>query len=170
MDPSAVLALCHEHAAAEAVFDVERILRTLAPAPVYEFYPANRSLTGRARVEIFYRVEYPRFAATVTDFEVLGEWVNERAALQEYVIVVREDETETPVPFRVLSMMPVDGERQLLKGETLYCDEAFGRHLLGSLWAETAPLAGGTGRFDSPSQASSARSTSPPPGPSPSRG
>ena len=142
MDPSAVLALCHEHAAAEAVFDVERVLRTLVPEPVYEFYPASRSLTGRGRVETFYRVEYPRFAATVTEFELLGEWVNERAALQEYVIDVRGDEAGTPMPFRVLSMMQVDGERQLFSGETLYCDEAFGRHLLGSLWAETAPLVG----------------------------
>ena len=89
MDPAAVLALCHGHAAAEADFDVERILRTLVPDPVYEFYPANRSLTGRDRVQTFYRVEYPRFAATVAHFEVLGEWVNERAALQEYVIEVR---------------------------------------------------------------------------------
>ena len=32
MDPTAVLALCHEHAAAEAAFDVDRILRTLVPA------------------------------------------------------------------------------------------------------------------------------------------
>jgi len=143
MDPAAVLALCHEHAAAEAVFDVDRTLRTLVPDPVYEFYPANRSLTGSERVETFYRVEYPRFAATVTGFEVLGEWVNEQAALQEYVIEVRPHQgAETSVPFRVLSMMPVDDDRQLLKGETLYCDEAFVRHLLGSLWAETATLGG----------------------------
>ena len=72
MDPAAVLALCHEHAAAEAAFDVDRILRTLVADPVYEFYPANRSLTGWERVETFYRVEYPRFAATVTGFDLLG--------------------------------------------------------------------------------------------------
>jgi hypothetical protein len=143
MVPAAVLALCHEHAAAEAAFDVDRILRTLVPDPVYEFYPANRSLTGWARVETFYRVEYPRFAGTVTRFELLGEWVNEQAALQEYVIDVRrEPAVETSTPFHVLSMMPVDPQRQLLRGETLYCDEAFGRHLLGSLWEETGPLAG----------------------------
>ena len=143
MDPAAVLALCHEHAAAEAAFDVDRVLRTLVPDPVYEFYPVNRSLTGWERVETFYRVEYPRFAATVTDFELLGEWVNEQAALQEYVIDVHfQPGVETTTSFRVLSMMPVDPERRLLRGETLYCDQAFGRHLLGSLWEETAALAG----------------------------
>jgi hypothetical protein len=143
MDPAAVLALCHEHAAAEAVFDVDRVLRTLVPDPVYEFYPANRSLTGWERVETFYRVEYPRFAATVTGFELRGEWVNEQAALQEYRIDVRRSPAvETSTPFRVLSMMPVDPQHQLLRGETLYCDEAFGRHLLGSLWDETETVGG----------------------------
>ena len=143
MDPAAVLALCHEHAAAEAAFDVDRILATLVPDPVYEFYPANRSLTGWASVEAFYRVDYPRFAATVARFELLGEWVNERAAIQEYVIDVHpQPGVETVTSFRVLSMMPVDPERRLLGGETLYCDEAFGRHLLGSQWGETATLAG----------------------------
>lgn len=142
MDPAAVLALCHEHAAAEAVFDVDRVLHTLVPDPVYEFYPANRSLTGWEKVETFYRVEYPRFAMTVARFELLGEWVDEQAALQEYVIDVRpQADVETTMSCRVLSMMPVDPERGLLRGETLYCDEAFGRHLLGSLWAETRSLA-----------------------------
>jgi hypothetical protein len=143
MDPASVLALCHEHAAAEATFDVDRILATLVPDPVYEFYPANRSLSGWEQVETFYRVEYPRFAATVTHFTMLGEWVNEQAALQEYIIEAHcSPSDEASSRFRVLSMMPVDPERQLLRGETLYCDEAFGRHLLGSLWGETAPLAG----------------------------
>ena len=76
-------------------------------------------------------------------FELLGEWVNEQAALQEYVIDVHpQPGVETAASFRVLSMMPVDPERRLLRGETLYCDQAFGRHLLGSLWEETATLAG----------------------------
>jgi hypothetical protein len=141
VDPAAVLALCHEHAAAEAVFDVDRILRTLVPGPVYEFFPSNRSLTGWDRVETFYRVEYPRFAATVTSFELLGEWVNEQTAIQEYLIEVRQRPSdERTTPFRVLSMMPVDPQRQLLRGETLYCDEEFGRHLLGSLWEETTTI------------------------------
>jgi hypothetical protein len=139
MEPAALLALCREHAAAEAAFDIDRILRTLVPDPVYEFYPANRSLSGWNRIETFYRDEYPRFAATVVRFEVLGEWVNEHAALQEYVIDVRP-ESGAEASFRVLSMMPVDDERQLLAGETLYCDEAFVRHLLGSLWTEMTSL------------------------------
>jgi hypothetical protein len=40
VDPPAVLALCHEHADAEAAFDIDRVLATLVPEPLYEFYPA----------------------------------------------------------------------------------------------------------------------------------
>jgi hypothetical protein len=62
--------------------------------------------------------------------------VNEHAAVQEYVIVLR-DESGHPHAHRVLSMMPVDEASGLLAGERLYCDEAFVRSLLGPHWEET---------------------------------
>ena len=89
MDPHSVLALCHEHADAEAAFDIDRVLATLVPEPLYEFYPAGRVLSGWTNIERFYRSKYPVFASQVVDFDLLGEWVNERTAVQEYVIVVR---------------------------------------------------------------------------------
>jgi hypothetical protein len=55
VDPLAVLALCHEHADAEAVFDIDRVLATLVPEPLYEFYPAGRVLSGWTGIERFYR-------------------------------------------------------------------------------------------------------------------
>src|ERR1700684_4283747 len=55
MDPQIVLALCHEHAAAEAEFDTDRVLATLVAEPRYEFYPLARSMSGRANIEHFYR-------------------------------------------------------------------------------------------------------------------
>ena len=136
MDPRHVLALCHEHAAAEAAFDIDRVLATLVAEPLYEFYPAGRMLSGRSGIERFYRSQYPAFAGQVVDFDLLGEWVNEGAAVQEYVIVVRQA-SAAPGTNRVLSMMPVDEASGLLAGERLYCDEAFVRCLLGPLWEET---------------------------------
>ena len=62
------------------------------------------------------------FTGQVVGFDLLGEWVNERTAVQEYVIVVR-DESGDARPHRVLSMMPVDEASGLLAGERLYCDE-----------------------------------------------
>ncbi len=141
MEPSDVLALCREHAAAEAVFDVEGILATLVPDPTYAFYPANRSLSGWANIEAFYRTEYPRFARTVREFDLIGEWVNERTAVQEYVIDVGGSSADVHT-YRVMSLMPVDEAVGRLSGETLYCAEGFVRHLLGDLWDQTEPLTG----------------------------
>jgi hypothetical protein len=136
VDPHAVLALCHEHADAEAAFDIDRVLATLVTEPLYEFYPAARVLSGWTSIERFYRSQYPVFASQVVNFDLLGEWVNERTAVQEYVIVVR-GESGDPYAHRVLSMMTVDEAAGLLAGERLYCDEAFARCLLGPHWEET---------------------------------
>ncbi len=139
MDPDAVLALCHAHAEAEAAFDIERVLDTLVIEPRYEFLPLLLALTGRPVVERFYRQAYPRLAAQVVGYELLGEWSNESAALQEYRIGVRGDEGRT-VPYRVMSMMPVDEDTGLLTGERLYCDDGFVRALLGPVYDELSPL------------------------------
>lgn len=88
MDPNAVLALCHEHAGAEAELDMDRVLATLVPVARFEFFPMARYGAGWDRIERFYREQYPAFAPTVTGYQMLGEWTNERAALQEYVIEV----------------------------------------------------------------------------------
>jgi hypothetical protein len=141
MEPAEVLALCREHAAAEGEFDLDRVLATLVPDPTYRFFPASRALTGWRDVEDFYRLEYPRFARTVTSYEVLQEWVNATSALQEYMIGMRDDAKGGVVTtYRVMSMMSVDHELERITGETLYCDEGFVRQLLGSLWDRTVPL------------------------------
>ena len=132
MDPQAVLALCHEHAGAEAEFDIARVLATLTPAPRFEFFPLAKSVSGWENIERFYRDQYPRFASQVVGFELLGEWTNEHAALQEYVIEVRDEDDRT-ASYHVMSMMPIDGEAGLLTGERLYCDAGFVRALLGPL-------------------------------------
>jgi hypothetical protein len=141
MDRHVVLALCHEHAAAEADFDVDRVLATLVPEPRYEFYPLARSVSGWANIEHFYRHQYPRFVPLVASYELLNEWSNEVAALQEYVIGVRQD-VDQVAAYHVVSMMPVDEELGLLTGERLYCDEGFVKALLGSLCDLLGPVAG----------------------------
>jgi len=141
VDPAAVLALCHEHAAAEARFDVDRILATLAPVPRYEFFPAGRRLEGWGVVERFYREQYPRFAGRVTHYGLLGEWTNEHAAVQEYTIAVGDGE-EPGGAYRVVSMMPVDEVSGKLSGERLFCHEGFMRALLGPLLALSVPIEG----------------------------
>jgi len=137
MKPESVLALCHEHAAAEAELDVERVLATLVPDPRFDYLPLGRTMAGWAKVERFYREQYPRFVRHVVGFELLDEWVNDNAALQEYTIAVREDDRAS---FHVMSIMPVDEGSGLLRGERLYCDESFVRVLLGPLFDLLEPI------------------------------
>jgi hypothetical protein len=141
MDPHAVLALCHEHAGAEAEFDVDRVLATLVPVPRFEFFPLAKAMSGWANVERFYRDQYKNFARGITGYRLLGEWANEHAALQEYTIDVRPDGTRAST-YHVMSMMPVDEETGLLTGERLYCDEGFVGALLGPLYDRLDPIAG----------------------------
>jgi hypothetical protein len=140
MDPQAVLALCHEHAGAESEFDVDRVLATLVPAPRFEFFPLAKSVAGWDNIERFYRDQYPKFVPLVVGYELLGEWTNEHAALQEYVIAIQEGDARTTT-YHVMSMMPVDEEAGLLTGERLYCDEEFVRTLLGPLCDLLEPVA-----------------------------
>lgn len=139
MDPQKVLALCHEHAGAEAEYDVDRVLATLVDEPRFEFYPLGKHITGRASIEKFYREQYPQFGPLVTGYEVLGEWTNEIAAIQEYSIDVEELDGSTTRYF-VISMMPGDDKTGLLTGERLYCDDGFVRALLGPLYDLLEPI------------------------------
>jgi hypothetical protein len=139
MDPMRVLDLCHEHAGAEAFEDVDRVLATLIAEPVFEFFPLRAKVTGRANIEAFYREQYPVFAKQVRGYSVIGEWTNELAALQEYVIDVAETDGRES-RYQIISMMPGDDATGLLRGERLYCDDGFVRALLGPLFDRLQPI------------------------------
>jgi hypothetical protein len=139
MDPQKVLSLCHEHAGAEAAYDMDRVLATLVAEPRFEFFPLGKQLSGRAKVEKFYREQYPNFGPMVSGYEVIGEWTNEIAALQEYTIDVDEADGST-TRYQIISMMPGDDATGLLTGERLYCDEGFVRALLGPLFDLLEPI------------------------------
>ena len=124
---------------AEAVMDMPRVLATLVAEPVFEFFPMGKKISGRRNIEAFYQQQYPTFGPKVAGYEVLGEWTNELAALQEYVIDVNETDGSI-TRYHVISMMPVDDETGLLKGERLYCDDGFVYALLGPLAAHLEPI------------------------------
>lgn len=138
MDPQRVLSLCQEHAAAEAEEDIPRVLATLCPNPRFEFLPMRKQIAGWDNVEAFYRTQYGKFSPKVAGYEVIGEWTNEIAALQEYVIDV--DEAGTITRYHVISMMPGDEASGLLQGERLYCDDGFVYALLGPLADRLEPM------------------------------
>ena len=117
--------------------DMERVLATLVPDPSFEYLPLGRVMAGWAKVERFYLEQYPRFVRHVVGFELLDEWVNDHAALQEYTITVAHNEHAT---HHVVSIMYVDQGSELVTGERLYCHEAFVRVLLGPLYDLLEPI------------------------------
>ncbi len=141
MDPQRVLALCQEHAGAEAAEEMDRVLATMVAEPVFEFYPMKMKIAGRTNIERFYREQYTLFSPLVVGYQVLSEWTNEYAALQEYWIDVTDDTAPSGMTrYFVMSMMPGDDESGLLTGERLYCDDGFVRALLGPLYACLEPI------------------------------
>ena len=152
MHPLTVLALCQEHARAEAALDIDGVLATLVPEPRYEFFPLAMSVSGAANIGRFYRTQYPRFVPRVVGYRLLGEWANEGAAIQEYVIDIgAESGADRATAYHVISMMPVEEESGLLAGERLYCDEGFVRALLGPIFDLLEPIASrGPGRGPGP--------------------
>ena len=114
------------------------MLATLCENPRFEFYPMRRGLSGWSNIETFYRTQYGKFSPKVVGYEVIGEWTNEVAALQEYVIDVAEDGATTR--YHVISMMPGDDASDRLTGERLYCDDGFVHALLGPLTSLLEPI------------------------------
>jgi hypothetical protein len=141
MEPAAVLALCHVHAGAEAEGDMERALATMVPDPCFEFFPMGVALSGRHAVGRYYREQFPAFAPSVTGYELLDEWTNERTAIQEYTIGVATGDGGS-VTYHVISMMTVDPQTGLHLGERLYCHDDFVRALLGPLTEYLEPIGG----------------------------
>ena len=139
MDPAKALALCHEHATAEAAGEIDRVLATMVAEPVFQFFPVAGALSGRQKIERFYREFYPRFAERVLGYEMLNEWTNEAGALQEYVVDVDTGDGGK-VTYWVMSLMPADDESGLLQGERVYSDEGFVRDLLGAMFDLLEPI------------------------------
>jgi len=129
-------ALGTRHAELEAKGDLESLLATLAPDPVYEFHPLRRCMRGDDRVRRFYEQFCTRFLSLRSDFSLIAEWVSLDSVAQEYEISLRVDGGIEH--FRVLGILYARGDR--LGGERVYASERFIRLLTGPLFDELEPL------------------------------
>ena len=129
-------ALGTRHAELEAKGDLEPLLATLAPDPVYEFHPLRRCMRGDDRVRRFYEQFCSRFLSLRSDFALIAEWVGIDSVAQEYDISLRVDGAIER--FRVLGILYARGDR--LGGERVYASERFIRLLTGPLFDELEPL------------------------------
>jgi SnoaL-like domain len=138
------------HAELEGKNDLEPLLATLAPDPVYEFHPIRRRLRGDDRVRRFYTHFFEHFVRLRESYSLLEEWATERSVAQEYEISLRVDGAIER--FRVLGILyareecksrAASGTRAKaikLGGERVWASERFIRLLTGPLFDELEPM------------------------------
>ena len=138
------------HAGLEGRGELEPLLATLAPDPVYEFHPIRLRMRGDALVRRFYEQFCARFLALRESYALVEEWVSESSVAQEYDIALRVDGGVER--FRVLGILYAEGDRKLraasrrraksirLGGERVYASERFIRLMTGELFSELEPI------------------------------
>ena len=132
-----VLELGREHARIETEGDLAGTMATLVADPVYEFQPVGGLLRGRQAVERYYRHLMEHFLPRVEGADVVDEWWNERALIQEYDARVRVDGA---LELHRLVGVLVIGEDELL-GERIYGSDRALRLMLGdALFDELTPI------------------------------
>ncbi|TMA33261.1 MAG: hypothetical protein E6J87_10565 [Deltaproteobacteria bacterium] len=138
------------HAELEGRGELEPLLATLAPDPVYEFHPIGRRMSGDDRVRRFYTYFFDHFVRLRESYALVAEWVTESSVAQEYDIVLRVDGAVEP--FRVLGILYASGDSKSraasgtrakaikLGGERVYASERFIRLLTGPIFDELEPI------------------------------
>jgi hypothetical protein len=129
-------ALGTRHAELEGNADLEPLLATLAPDPLYEFHPMRRCMRGDDRVRRYYTYFCEHFLALRHSYALLAEWVSEDSVAQEYEIALRVDGAVER--FRVLGVLYARGDK--LGGERVYASERFIRLMTGPLFDELEPM------------------------------
>jgi hypothetical protein len=135
---SELIDVAHEHAAAEAGTDIDRVMVTLDPDPVYELQPVGLALRGTAAARTYYEHFFATFRPTVAGYELRNEWVTDEGVGQEYGIDVRaaDGTVERHAVIGILTF----GEAGL-SGERLYASERMLRHMFGPAYELAEPLA-----------------------------
>jgi hypothetical protein len=141
MDPSRlsaeqVLQIARAHSEAEERRQLEPLMATMIPEPVFEFHPPGGRLVGGERIRRHYEQFLARFMALVEGTELLGEWVTEAASVAEYRIDLRIDGKLER--HGVVAVLYASGDR--LGGERLYGSERLLQLMLGPMSRELEPL------------------------------
>lgn len=131
-----LLEVAHRHAQAEAACDVDAIMRTLEPSPVYEFQPLGRGFSGAGMTRRWYETFVLEFMPRVGSSSLRGEWLGEGGLAQEYQVTVRGDDGRLR-DYAVLGIL-LFGEFGL-RGERIYSSEELVRLMAGSLWSQLRP-------------------------------
>lgn len=138
--PDDMLELGHRHADLEAKRELDPLMETMVESPSYEFHPLGLGMSGGDRVRRYYRQFFDGFMESIVGYELIDEWANERAVVQEYDITVRAgDEPET---HRVIGILFAEDSPNgvRLGGERVYASERCVRLMAGPIFDELVPL------------------------------
>jgi len=140
-----MLALGHLHADLEAKREIDPLMETLVPDPVYEFHPLGRTMRGGERVRRYYEQFFSDFMEKITGYVLVDEWANARSVVQEYDISVAVE--GAPQTHRVVGILyaediasAADPTALRLGGERIYGSETLVRLFAGALYDELVPL------------------------------
>lgn len=131
-----VLELARAHSGAEERRELEPLMATMVPDPVFEFHPPGAQLRGGARIRRHYEQFIARFMPLVEGTELLGEWVSGTGAVHEYRLDLRVDGKRER--HAIVAVLYASGDR--LGGERLYGSERLMRLMLGEMYDELEPL------------------------------
>ena len=136
-----MIELGHRHADLEAERRLEPLLETMISEPRYEFHPLALGMSGGDRVRRYYAQFFEGFMAKIVGYELVGEWADEDAVVQEYDITTDDDGLrETHRVVGILFAVDAGNGRKLLGGERVYASERCVRLMAGDLFSELEPL------------------------------
>lgn len=132
-----LIGIARDHNAAEAAGDFDAVMSTMAPDPVFEFYPAGVYFRGRERTERFFRNVMRETRACVRGYRLEAEFVGPAGIVQEYDIDLALPGQPAAITHRIIAVLPFgDGG---LAGERMYGDSAVLQFFAGDLWSELRP-------------------------------
>ncbi len=139
---SDMIELGHRHARLEAERRLDPLMETLVESPSYEFHPLGLGMSGGDRVRRYYAQFFESFMEKIVGYELLHEWADERAVVQEYDIRVRDGGiAETHRVIGILFAEDTPDGRTRLGGERIYASERCVRLMAGDVFDEFEPLA-----------------------------
>lgn len=136
LDAAAVRALGYRHAEVETACLMEETMATLVEHPIYDFLPVGLRLEGAEAVRAYYAHLFDHFLPHVEGTDLVGEWADESALVQEYVVHLQLGDLAEV--HRIIGILYVDGT--LLGGERIWASEATLRRLLGPVYDQLTPI------------------------------
>ena len=112
--------------------DLDGVLSTLEPEPVFDLYPIARRMSGSSKLRRYFQYFFAEVQPRIDRFILRSELAGERGLAHEYDVFARMPRAEAVTKHRVITVVVFGSEQ--LAGERIYSDEKFLRLLIGPLW------------------------------------